>query len=551
MWAQLQKQPFYLPLLAITSGILLWLGWAVGAFFLFVGFLPILEIDVWIKLRKYKRGGWWFFWYSYLALLTWNLLTTWWIYNSTIAGAIAAITINALLMYIPFLLFRITRDAINEAYGYLSLVLYWLSFEYLHLNWDLSWPWLTLGNAFANLTGWVQWYEITGVLGGTLWVWCINIFLFLALRSKFVVNRRVFTLYAVFIFAILYMLSLYVYYRYEEKGKPTEVLVIQPNIDPYQEKFPRGARHIPPAQQLERMLQLAEQKLSPGTQLMLLPEVALLNERGAFSEETLQKSMEAYPNTRRLANFQKKYENLSIIVGMSTYRAYPDEASAPYTARFREGFGYYDVFNAALMLDEQQHVAFYHKSKLVPAVETIPFPFLFKSLILDFGGASGLMGIQRERSVLMDQDSVFYAPMICYESIYGEFTSGYIKNQGEILCIITNDAWWGDTPGHVQHFQYAKLRAIEMRRDVARSANTGISGFINQKGEVIEQSQYWEPAALKATLHANDTLTFYAEHGDYLGRLAWFMAVGLFLTGLVKKKTGGKTSLSNMVRPQD
>src|SRR5574343_444659 len=70
------------------------------------------------------------------------------------------------------------------------------------------------------------------------------------------------------------------------------------------------------------------------------------------------------------------------------------------------------------------------------------------------------------------------APAVCYESVYGDFMAKYIRSGAEVICIITNDGWWGNTPGHRQHLAYAKLRAIETRKQIIRSANTGISCFV-------------------------------------------------------------------------
>jgi apolipoprotein N-acyltransferase len=70
--------------------------------------------------------------------------------------------------------------------------------------------------------------------------------------------------------------------------------------------------------------------------------------------------------------------------------------------------------------------------------------------------------------VLNEKHGFKIAPAICYESIYGEFMSKYIRNGANLICIITNDGWWKNTPGHKQHMNYARLRAIETRTWVAR-----------------------------------------------------------------------------------
>jgi apolipoprotein N-acyltransferase len=121
------------------------------------------------------------------------------------------------------------------------------------------------------------------------------------------------------------------------------------------------------------------------------------------------------------------------------------------------------------------------------------------------------------------------APVICYESIYGEFVAKPIREGAQLIFIITNDGWWGNTPGHRQHMQYAVLRAIETRRSIARSANTGISAFINQRGDILVSTKYWEPAVIRHRLNKNDTLTYYVRNGDYIARTSAFLSALILL----------------------
>jgi apolipoprotein N-acyltransferase len=130
---------------------------------------------------------------------------------------------------------------------------------------------------------------------------------------------------------------------------------------------------------------------------------------------------------------------------------------------------------------------------MVPGVETIP-PFLhFLDAWFDkFGGSTGSYTGQPNRIALATTNSSYLiAPSVCYESIYGEFMSRFTHNGANIIAIITNDAWWGNTPGHLQLLDYARLRAIETRRWVVRSANTGISCVIDPAGRITE-SRPWE-----------------------------------------------------------
>jgi apolipoprotein N-acyltransferase len=102
-----------------------------------------------------------------------------------------------------------------------------------------------------------------------------------------------------------------------------------------------------------------------------------------------------------------------------------------------------------------------------------------------FGGTSGTLGRDKERLAIPDEQHYYVAaPVICYESIYSDYITDYIRKGANLLTIMTNDGWWDNTPGYRQHMNYARLRAIETRRWIARSANTGISCFIDPAGNV-------------------------------------------------------------------
>ena len=190
-----------------------------------------------------------------------------------------------------------------------------------------------------------------------------------------------------------------------------------------------------------------------------------------------------------------------------------------------EGF-YYDSFNGSVLLDSSGPFAFYHKSMLVPGVETLPWFLKFiDNWFEKFGGTTAGYAKQKERTVLNTKNGYKIAPAICYESIYGEFMSNYIRNGANLICIITNDGWWGNTPGHKQHMNYARLRAIETRTWVARSANTGISCFIDPYGTVIDPQPWDTAAAIKMTVPVSNGKTFFVKHGDIISRVMVLLSI--------------------------
>ncbi|HOZ86260.1 MAG TPA: apolipoprotein N-acyltransferase, partial [Bacteroidia bacterium] len=193
---------------------------------------------------------------------------------------------------------------------------------------------------------------------------------------------------------------------------------------------------------------------------------------------------------------------------------------------------YFDAFNTGLMLDKQG-LQIYHKSKLVPGVERMPFPALFKPLekfAINMGGTMGSLGMQDERGVFTDESGkTVIAPVICYESVYGDYLTEYIRKKANLIFIITNDGWWEDTPGYVQHLNYARLRAIENRRQIARSANTGTSCFIDEFGNISDATNWWEEAVIEKDMYINNDLTFFSRFGDLLSYVSVIFSILLLL----------------------
>ncbi|WP_375416874.1 apolipoprotein N-acyltransferase [uncultured Hymenobacter sp.] len=551
-------------LLAVLGAVLLWAGWPVNPgpapLLLFVGFVPYLLLERQLTAQGASRRR--VFGHTYLFLVLWNAFTTWWVSYSTLGGGIAAVVLNALLMCLPLMAFRRTKARLGARWGYLPLPLYWIAFEQLHLHWDLTWPWLTLGNGFAAVPQWVQWYEFTGFLGGSVWIWAVNLAVFFALvkseklkvkpanaglpsgsagragaagsglsgDDRAITNRPVLTFSSQLLTFLppLLLITLPIAFSYllgasyQERGPAAEVLVIQPNVDPFEEKFKKGTRYIPPAEQLNRLLTRTEQNLTPQTRLVLWPETCLPDTQweASFNQD---------PRNQPIRELLARHPSLSLLTGATSIITYSTQDAASATARYRDDLGYYDVFNSGVFLaDATTPAVFYHKSRLVPGVEKIP-PLLTSVIKhIDLGGTVGSYGSQEARTVFPALPSVpalRLSPIICYESVYGDFVSEYARNGATLLGIITNDGWWSDSPGYRQHLLYGALRAIETRRDIARSANTGISGFINQKGEITQRTGWWVGAASRGIVHLNDELTFYVRYGELLGRGAQVLAV--------------------------
>ena len=526
-------QKLKLASLSVLSGLLMGVSWpATGnlAPLFFIALIPLLYVEYTISknLDKYKSRD--VFLSAYIAFFTFNVFTLWWIWFASAGGMAMVAIIYTFFMAVTFYLFHTTKKRLGTKRGYIALAILWVGFEWLHSNWELSHPWNTLGNTFANYPELVQWFEFTGVMGGTLWIFVVNILLWVLAKNLFLLKespktniKLISIVTAIIIIPCIY--SLISYTSYVEEKNAVEVVVVQPNIDPYH-KFGR----ITEAEQVNTIITLAKQSITPNTQYVIAPETAIPKGSEESKFETnygvieIRKLIEAFPN-------------IKFLTGISSHIEYGIQKSKPTpTARsYNNPKRWYDAFNTAILIDKSTTIQTYHKSKLVLGAEKMPYPKLLaplESFAVDLGGTFGTLGAEKAAKVFRN-DSISIAPVICYESVFAGYCSSYVKKGANLIFIITNDGWWKDTPGYQQHLAFARLRAIENRRSIARSANTGTSCFINQRGDITQATQWWTEGVIISTLNSNDKMTFYSKNGDWLGRLAAAISVLLLLSSWV------------------
>lgn len=521
--------------LALLSGILFAFSWPTNGLpiLIFIAFVPLLVAEKDIRLTA-KNTKITVFGLAFLSFLIWNLYTTGWLYYADLTGMIFAITFNTTMMSLVFLGYHIAAKRLSEKWSLVFLASLWMSFEYVHLQWDFSWPWLSLGNVFSEYISWVQWYEFTGIFGGALWIWCANILVFKIFTTpdSFQLKlKKAFPKLALLI-GLPIVISLWMYHSYEIKGEQKEVVVLQPNIDPYTEKYDNTNSSM-----TQLLLAQANTVITENTEYVIAPETVLAEnlpfDRFLYSD---------VPTTLR--NYIEKHPKVQFLWGLDTYDLFTDKSKATvYSNRLREDL-WGNFYNMAFFVNDDYTIQKYYKSKLVPGIETFPIKPILEPLIgdimLNLGGTISIKTIQEQRSVFVANDQTLIAPIICYESVYGAYVTGYVKNGAEFLAVITNDAWWSNTQAHKQHLSLARLRAIETRRDIARSANTGISAFINQKGEVVSRTKYDEKTALLGKVSLNQKKTLYVLVGDIIAEIAIVVVAVLFFVMLFRRS---KTAL--------
>lgn len=499
------------------------------------GIVPLLCMERIADLTGKKR-----IWiYHYSAFVLWNAITTFWVCNATVGGGIFAVLANSLQMSLVFGLFRLSKRKFSGTLPYIFLAVTWIAWERFYFDAEISWPWLVLGNSFARTTWAVQWYEITGTLGGSLWIWACNLSIFGMLVSAsdgriwgWNNKAKIASLIGVVtLFAAPVITSGIIGSRYQdcmEAENQLEVLIVQPNIDPYN-KFEAMTQ----TQQNGILLSMAEKALksrrndsTAAPLLVVAPET--------FTSDIICGEYERSRTWKGFTNFLKDYPNVNLLFGASSYDYFESAERPSHTARQLNDGRWVESHNSALITDGTSRTEIFHKSKLVVAVEHTPYPAIFCRIDDMLGGVMGRCVGQDEISLLhvrsLDGTEIPIGSAVCYESVYGEYYTDYVRKGARAMAIITNDAWWGNTPGYRQHLSYASLRAIETRRAIARCANTGISAIILPSGKITQPTPWWEPAVIEGHIPLRDDITFFVSHGDITGRICTFIFLLLLLS---------------------
>ena len=528
----MRKTPVIFTVLALLFTLLMSLPWLVphmGCTVL-VGLLPLLVMDRLATQQKHR----FFWWVHYGCFVLWNTVTTWWVGGATVGGAVFAILANSLQMSIVFGSFRWVKRRTGGVLPYLYLAAAWIAWERYYLTIaQISWPWLVLGNAFADTTSLIQWYSVLGTLGGSLWVWVSNLSLFglmVALSDGRMARWNGKARLAAFTGVLAAVIGPMVWsacLSFREEGPELQVVIGQPNLDPY-EKFESLTQSEQDARFIAQ-LEKADWPADDTPVLILAPET--------FTNHIFTNDVSSDGTFLSFQAFLRKHPSAKLVFGASTYDrtvAYsaPNLCSYDMGTRSDGRHMWYTAHNTAILTDTSGRHPLYHKSKLVVGVELTPYPKFFLPLEKLLGG--NLMGKDVGQKEVSCLDNIGTA--VCYESVYGEYCAGYVRKGAQLLTVITNDAWWGNTPGYRQHLNFSRLRAIETRRWVARCGNTGISAIIDPRGHILDRTPWWEQAVLQGSVQLLTAQSPFVRYGDMVGRVCVFLFLLLGAAAIFRPK---------------
>ena len=354
------------------------------------------------------------------GFLIFNITALAWIRIAGIPLLIAAIIANTFIMTFTFWLAFIIKQRAGKVTGNAAIIVFWLAMEYASNNLSMLSPWLNLGNGLAGETFLLQWYEYTGVAGGTLWILLTNLLLAESIRfmtTGHLMKKRVSKLIPFLSLLILPPIFSLALLRNNIKTPgegSTEVLLIQPNLDPYTDKFT-----IPFHQQLEQILSNASASITERTSWIITPETTIDDPINLSATDT-----DPYVTTIR--EFITANQVPAFVLGAVTYT--PGQPVK--------------LHNSALLIRPDEPVICYHKSKLVPGIEkTLGGNFSFLQNIFPYlGGTSGGYHGQSSPTLMVNPvDSTAAAAVICFESAFGEHVAGFVRMGADFIIVITND----------------------------------------------------------------------------------------------------------------
>jgi len=394
---------------------------------------------------------------------------------------------------------------------FIAAPVFWTTLELARTSVLSGFPWSLLGYTQCSVLPIIQIADITGVYGVSFFIVLVN-----AALATIIMDRKNYgPLITAVVVGILVLGYGFLKLRAQEaSSRGIEISVIQGNIE-QDNKWDRAYQ----SEVIETYKRLTSDALKQQPDLIVWPETATpfyFTGVGA-TDRTM---------TADLVKFVKR-NHVALLTGSPTYEMQPN----------RRAIGR----NSAFLINRDGRIdAVYHKIHLVPFGEYVPLEkvlFFIKKMVRAIGAFQAgdeytIMTVPYGEAGLRKDAKL--CTVICYEIIFPDLVRKFVDRGAEIVTTITNDAWFGKTAAPYQHFSMAVFRAVENRVPIARAANTGISGFIDSRGRILETSAIFTEADLTHKLEPGTERSLYTRYGDIFSCTC--MMVSLILLATVPKK---------------
>ncbi len=521
------KATWKLSLIAAVAGVLLGLAFPPSALggLAFGAFVPLL----WVLSHPMTLGR--LLWVGYVFGFCYHGVANWWV-SSWQAEADPYLLLAGLALWVGHPIFFLVPLAATWwvgnrwglQWGVRSFPVFWVAFEWLHSLGEIGYPWLLVGYTQVGNLFWIQAADIAGIWGASFLVLWANVALYEALQAwrqksgvpfwqRFV--NGAFLCWAGLHVAMVLLPGLYGRARLEQlRAMPQErmlrAVLVQPAFNPWA-KWESGS--------LGKQIGV-QQQLSDSVLEHFRAQVVVWNETAIPVPVTLPEYRWLWEGLQRWV----RSRDIALLSGFAEIRPYRADSAPPLSRPLPwDSTRFYEAYNAAFLLTASGDLGGIHrKIRLTPFAERFPYAEFFGAVarLVEWGvGISAWAKGKEQRLVflLRGYDSVAFGVAICIESIFPDFVREYARQGGDVLVVISNDAWFDHTPGPAQHFAIARVRAIEVRRPLLRCANSGITAAVLPTGEVLAQLPQYVPGALPVAVPLSRTTpTLYERTGDLL-----------------------------------
>jgi len=546
-----KKNNWILPLVLLISSLAWILAWPPGIlpFLSFILLIPVIyladsthENTVIAEPWKSKIPL-----FIFLYFLIMETISLGWISRLSLSGAFFTIILGTVLKTLPIYYLRwVWKKSSNPRernIGALGFMGIWIMLEWLSEH-VFSFSWTHLGLGLSGLYRFIQWYEYTGSLGGTLWILALNLLGYELLKYSFAqINPSRLKIRFCFLIwlGVLLAPSLISIMRYESYEDfrnrhynqnyhhDVPIVWVQPNFNPRTQKFDSSLWKS----QLNQLIHFSKDSGKPNTEYFIWPETSLEPWHGLDEDHLLQN-----PSIYQIRKFLTHYKNASLVLGATTFKTLGKSNSDTLW------------FNSAIQLGNDENVQVYHKQILVPGVEKSPFQWgssssLFSnsknkdprkwisnsttSPFMFLGGIPHYFVQDGNPKIVYAQSGLGLGVLICFESAFEDYARQPCLQGAGILAIISNDAWWGNCPEPYQHRDYARILAIENRRSLVQSSNGGLSYMISQTGCIEKELGLSKQGSQSGNLDLNEEITLYTQYGDWI----LYPSIGIFIFSMI------------------
>lgn len=453
-----------------------------------LGFLAWVGVALWLFALEGPLSGF----RSGLAFgCAYGLAALFWISWVTVPGTLALVLIAAAEYGLAAAAYVRLKNQRGPIVALVAFPMFWVLLEKVRAAGFVGFPWLNLAHTQLDYLWIFQFVEYTGDLGLSLWVVVMGALLFAAYRFQRLapVGLALIWLAAPLGFGAWRVRHL------PPSGGEVKVAVVQGDLDTYRKW---DDDYIDSSFTVYETLTMA---VAASSDLVIWPETAT----PAYLKQEFARKQWLQDLVRKI--------HIPILTGALSFERTETEVDAL-------------IFNSAFEIyPDGRWEGPYSKQQLVPFGEMIPGAQWFPALSqIDLGQGNFTAG---RGPVIFDSARHPHAVLICYESAFSELAREQVLRGARFLVIITNDSWYGYTPGPFQHAAMAALRAAEFRVGVARAANGGISLYTDRAGRRMAATRLFTRDQITGSVPMGGPLTFYARHGAWL---VWCLSVpGIWL----------------------